>query len=63
LDSLFRSAAISGRRGGILLASTASASAEWKTWGEKLYAEPEVSWFETPLIVDNKAGGTIVWPA
>jgi hypothetical protein len=31
---------------------------------KKLYdAEPEVSWFETPLIVDNKAGGAIVWPA
>jgi hypothetical protein len=28
---------------------------------KQLYgAEPEISWFETPLIVDNQAGGATI---
>jgi Putative mono-oxygenase ydhR len=55
-----------GRRvGGIYLWETrASAEAvysvEWKARVKQLYgAEPEISWFETPVIVDNQAGDTI----
>ena len=34
---------------------------EWKARVKQLYgAEPEISWFETPLIVDNQAGGAII---
>jgi heme-degrading monooxygenase HmoA len=34
---------------------------EWKARVKRLYgAEPEISWFETPLIVDNQAGGAII---
>lgn len=34
---------------------------EWKARVKRLYgAEPEISWFETPLIVDNQAGGATI---
>jgi hypothetical protein len=34
---------------------------EWKARVKQLYgAEPEISWFETPLIVDNQAGGATI---
>jgi heme-degrading monooxygenase HmoA len=34
---------------------------EWKARVKQLYgAEPEISWFETPLIVDNQTGGAII---
>ena len=55
-----------GRRvGGVYLWETRAAagavySIEWMARVQKLYsAEPEISWFETPVIVDNNAGGTI----
>ena len=33
---------------------------EWKARVKQLYgSEPEISWFETPVIVDNQAGGAI----
>ena len=33
---------------------------EWKARVKQLYcAEPEISWFDTPVIVDNQAGGAI----
>jgi hypothetical protein len=55
-----------GRRvGGVYLWDTRAAaeavySIEWTARVKQLYgAEPEISWFETPVIVDNNAGGTI----
>jgi hypothetical protein len=55
-----------GRRvGGIYLWETRAAaeavySVEWMARVKKLYgAEPEISWFATPVVVDNQAGGTI----
>jgi hypothetical protein len=55
-----------GRRvGGVYLWETRAAaeavySIDWMARVQKLYgAEPEISWFETPVIVDNNAGGTI----
>jgi hypothetical protein len=53
------------RVGGIYLWETRAAaeavySVEWKARVTQLYgAEPEISWFDTPVIVDNQAGGTI----
>jgi heme-degrading monooxygenase HmoA len=33
---------------------------EWRTRIEKVYgATPEIMWFDTPVIVDNSAGGAI----
>jgi hypothetical protein len=41
-------------------------NAEWKARVKQLYgSEPEISWFDSPVIVDNQAGGTITkaaWP-
>ena len=55
-----------GRRvGGIYLWETRAAAeavynSEWKARVTQLYgSEPEISWFDTPVIVDNQAGGTI----
>ena len=51
--------------GGIYLWETRAAAesiynAEWKARVKQLYcAEPEISWFDTPVIVDNQAGGTM----
>ena len=51
--------------GGIYLWETRAAAesiynAEWKARVKQLYgAEPEISWFDTPVIVDNQAGGAI----
>jgi hypothetical protein len=53
------------RVGGIYLWETRAAaeavySVEWKARVTQLYgAEPEISWFDTPVIVDNQAGGAI----
>jgi heme-degrading monooxygenase HmoA len=36
-------------------------TADWRARVTKLYgSEPEISWFETPIIVDNQADGTII---
>jgi heme-degrading monooxygenase HmoA len=55
-----------GRRaGGVYLWETradaeAVYNSEWKARVKQLYgSEPEISWFDTPLIVDNQAGGAI----
>jgi Putative mono-oxygenase ydhR len=55
-----------GRRaGGVYLWQTRAAAesvydTEWKARVKQLYgSEPEISWFDTPVIVDNQAGGTI----
>ena len=55
-----------GRRaGGVYLWETrADADAlyngEWRERVKQLYgSEPEISWFDTPVIVDNRAGGKI----
>ena len=51
--------------GGIYLWETRAAAecvynVEWKARVKQLYgAEPEISWFDTPVIVDNQAGGAI----
>ena len=35
-------------------------NAEWRERVEKLYgAKPAITWFDTPVIVDNQAGGSI----
>jgi hypothetical protein len=53
------------RAGGVYLWETRAAaeavySSEWKARVKQLYgSEPEISWFDTPVIVDNRAGGTI----
>jgi hypothetical protein len=32
----------------------------WQARVKQLYgSQPEISWFDTPVIVDNQAGGTI----
>jgi hypothetical protein len=56
-----------GRRagGGYLWQTRAAAEAvyngEWRARVKQLYgSEPEISWFDTPVIVDNEAGGTII---
>ena len=55
-----------GRRaGGVYLWETRAAAeavynGEWKARVRKLYgSEPEIAWFDTPVIVGNLAGGTI----
>src|SRR3984957_15706755 len=55
-----------GRRaGGVYLWETRAAAVavyngEWKARVKQLYgSEPEISWFDTPVIVDNQAGGAI----
>jgi hypothetical protein len=54
-----------GRAGGIYLwesraAADAVYNGEWRERVEKLYgAKPTFTWFDTPVIVDNLAGGTI----
>jgi hypothetical protein len=54
-----------GRAGGIYLwesraAADAVYNGEWRERVEKLYgAKPTFTWFGTPVIVDNLAGGTI----
>lgn len=55
-----------GRRaGGVYLWETRAAAeavynGEWKARVEGLYGStPEITWFETPVIVDNQAGGEI----
>jgi len=51
--------------GGIYLWETRAAAecvynVEWKARVKQVYgAEPEISWFDTPVIVDNQAGGAI----
>jgi heme-degrading monooxygenase HmoA len=53
------------RAGGVYLWETradaeAVYNSEWKARVKQLYgSEPEISWFDTPLIVDNQAGGAI----
>jgi heme-degrading monooxygenase HmoA len=32
---------------------------EWKERVRALYGEPQIQWFDTPVIVDNSAGGAI----
>ena len=55
--------------GGIYLWETRAAAecvynVEWKARVKQLYgAEPEISWFDTPVIVDNQAGGAITQAA
>jgi hypothetical protein len=50
-------ASICGRRGA---AAEAVYNGEWKARVKQLYgSEPEISWFDTPVIVDNQAGGAI----
>src|SRR5262249_3299396 len=35
-------------------------SAEWRERVEKLYgAKPAITWFDSPVVVDNSTGGTI----
>lgn len=55
-----------GRRaGGVYLWQTRAAAeavytGEWKARVKELYgSEPEIAWFDTPVIVDNQAGGEI----
>ncbi|MEJ2379172.1 MAG: YdhR family protein [Pseudolabrys sp.] len=55
-----------GRRaGGVYLweskaAAEAVYNGEWKARVKELYgSEPEIAWFDTPVIVDNAAGGEI----
>ena len=54
-----------GWAGGVYLWETRAAAeavynGEWKARVKQLYgSEPEISWFETPVIVDNQAGDTI----
>ena len=55
-----------GRRaGGVYLWETRAAAeavcnGEWKARVKQLYgSEPEISWFDTPVIVDNQTGGAI----
>ena len=39
-------------------------SGEWRARVEKLYgAEPTITWFDSPVIVDNLMGGTITTDA
>jgi len=54
-----------GIAGGIYLWESRAAaervfSGEWRERVEKLYgAKPVIAWFDTPVIVDNLAGGSI----
>ena len=55
-----------GRRaGGVYLWETRAAAqavynGEWQARVEQLYgSKPEITWFDTPVIVDNQAGGEI----
>jgi hypothetical protein len=59
-----------GRRAGdvYLWQTRAAAEAlyngEWRARVKQLYgSEPEISWFDTPVIVDNQAGGAITQAA
>jgi heme-degrading monooxygenase HmoA len=59
-----------GRRaGGVYLWETRAAaeacySGEWKTRVEQVYGStPQILWFDTPVIVDNRAGGTVTQAA
>src|SRR5262249_44743815 len=46
------------------VAAEAVYSVDWKARVKQLYgAEPEITWFETPVIVDNQAGGAITGAA
>jgi Putative mono-oxygenase ydhR len=53
------------RAGGVYLWETRAAAeavynGEWKARVKQLYgSEPEISWFDTPVIVDNQGGGAI----
>jgi hypothetical protein len=53
------------RAGGVYLWETKAAAeavytGEWKARVEALYGStPEIAWFDTPVIVDNSAGGEI----
>jgi heme-degrading monooxygenase HmoA len=53
------------RAGGVYLWQTRAAAeaiynGEWRARVKQLYgSEPEISWFDTPVIVDNEAGGAI----
>jgi hypothetical protein len=53
------------RADGVYLWETRAAAeavydSEWKTRVKQLYgSEPEISWFDTPLIMDNQADGAI----
>ena len=53
------------RAGGVYLwetraAAEAAYNGEWKARVKQLYgSEPQISWFDTPVIVDNQAGGSI----
>ena len=53
------------RAGGVYLWETRAAAeavynGEWKARVKQLYgSEPKISWFDTPVIVDNQAGGAI----
>jgi len=55
-----------GRRaGGVYLWETRAAAeavynGEWKSRVEQVYGStPQIMWFDTPVIVDNRAGGAI----
>jgi hypothetical protein len=46
------------------VAAEAVYTVDWKARVKQLYgAEPEITWFETPVIVDNQAGGAITGAA
>ncbi len=53
------------RAGGVYLWESRAAAEtvyndEWKARVKQLYgSEPEITWFDTPVIVDNQLGGTI----
>ena len=53
------------RAGGVYLWETRAAAeavynGEWKARVKQLYgSEPEISWFDTPIVVDNQASGAI----
>jgi putative monooxygenase ydhR len=53
------------RAGGVYLWETRAAAEsiyndEWKARVQQLYgSRPEIAWFDTPVIVDNQAGGAI----
>ena len=53
------------RAGGVYLWETRQAaeavySGEWRARVKQLYgSEPDIAWFDTPVIVDNLAGGAI----
>jgi len=53
------------RAGGVYLwesraAAEAVYNGEWKARVKGLYgSEPQIAWFDTPVIVDNQAGGAI----